>query len=297
MPQAVVGDGIELSWESTGEGRPLVLVMGIAAQLIHWPEGFVRLLADRGFRVIRFDNRDVGRSSWLDHLGRPPWARLAWGLAFRRPGAAPYTLWDMAGDTLGLLDFLGLSRVHLAGMSMGGMIAQCLALTHPERLLSLTSISSTTGSRQEPTGKLGILWTAAGPRPSEREGAIAHEIKLLRSLGSPCTPTPIADLHALAAASYERGFHPEGVVRQAAAILASGSRRRRLAALTVPTLVLHGEDDPLIPVECGRFTAAAIPGARLITFPGWGHDLPRPLWPALADAVAAHADAAEGATR
>jgi pimeloyl-ACP methyl ester carboxylesterase len=201
----------------------------------------------------------------------------------------------MAEDTRGLLDVLGLHHVHLAGMSMGGMIAQCLALTHPERVVSLTSVSSTTGSRREPTGKLTILWTAAGPRPSEREGAIAHEIKLLRSLGSPQTPTPVEDLRALASASFERGFHPEGVLRQAAAILASGSRRRRLAGLAVPTLVLHGEDDPLIPVECGRFTAAAIPGARLVTFPGWGHDLPRPLWAALVDAIAAHAKAAQEA--
>ncbi|MFH1467001.1 MAG: alpha/beta hydrolase [Pseudomonadota bacterium] len=295
MPQAAVGAGIELCWESTGEGRPLVLCMGIAAQLIHWPEGFVRLLADRGFRVIRFDNRDVGRSSWLDHLGRPSWGRLAWALARRRRAQAPYTLWDMAEDTRGLLDVLGLERVHMAGMSMGGMIAQCLALTHPQRLLSLTSISSSTGSRQEPMGRPGVLWAAMGPRSGEREGAIAHEVKLLRALGSPRTPTPVEDLRALAEASWERGHHPEGVLRQAAAIVASGSRRRRLAALALPTLVLHGEDDPLIPVGCGRFTAAAIPGARLQTLPGWGHDLPRAHWPTLVDAIAAHAMAAEAA--
>ena len=209
----------------------------------------------------------------------------------------------MADDLHGLLDALELGRVHLAGMSMGGMIAQCYALRHPERLHSLTSISSTTGSREVPSGKTRVLWTALGPRPRSRRGAIRHEIRVLHAIGSPAHPVPIAELQRLAellleardlrvaTASYERGYNPDGIARQLAAILASGSRRRALPELQVPTLVLHGEADPMIPMAGGEATAQAIPGARLITIPGWGHDLPPAVWPTLVEAMAAHAAA------
>ncbi len=290
MPRAAT-NGIELHWEAQGEGDPWLLIMGIGAQLVHWPQGFCDTLAERGFRVIRFDNRDVGRSTWLEQLGPPNWARLGWDLLRRRRTRASYTLWDMAEDVVGLLDALDLERVHLAGMSMGGMIAQCVALEHPDRLWSLTSISSTTGSRSVPSGRPGVMWTAMGPRPKDKKGAIAHEVRILRAIGSPASPVPLEDLRALATASWERGYNPVGAGRQAAAILASGSRRRRLAELRIPTLVLHGEADPLIPVEGGRATAHAIDGARLLTLPGWGHDLPPVVWPRLVDAMEAHARA------
>jgi pimeloyl-ACP methyl ester carboxylesterase len=288
MPK-VATNGVELYWESQGEGAPLVLIMGIDAQLIHWPQGLCDQLTARGFRVIRFDNRDTGLSSSMDHLGPPRWARLGVDLIRRRKTSAAYTLWDMADDTLGLLDALGLERVHLAGMSMGGMIAQCLALRHPERLLTLTSISSTTGSRSVPSGKPRVLWEIMKPRPADKKGATAHMVRILRAIGSPAHPVPLADLQALAARAAERGHNPAGTGRQAAAILASGSRRRALAELRVPTLVLHGEDDPVIPVQGGHATAEAIPGAALITIPGWGHDLPPTIWSTIVDAIAAHA--------
>ncbi len=290
MPRAAT-NGIELHWESQGEGEPWLLIMGIAAQLVHWPQGFCDQLAGRGYRVVRFDNRDVGQSSWLTDLGPPSWTRLGLDLLRRRRTKAAYTLWDMAEDTLGLMDALGLERVHLAGMSMGGMIAQCLALEHPDRVASLTSISSTTGSRSVPPGNPRVLWMALGPRPSGRRGAIAHEARVLRAIGSPAHPVPLEQLKALATASYERGYNPVGVGRQAAAILASGSRRRRLAELELPTLVLHGEADPLIPVEGGRATSEAISGAHLVTIPGWGHDLPPAIWSTLVEAMDRHARA------
>jgi pimeloyl-ACP methyl ester carboxylesterase len=287
MPRAAT-NGIELHWESQGEGIPLLLIMGIGAQLVHWPAGLVDRLVQAGHRVIRFDNRDVGLSTHLHQLGPPSWAKLGWGMLRRRRVPAPYTLWDMARDTVGLMDALGIERAHVAGMSMGGMIAQCMALEHRQRVASLISISSTTGSRAVPSGQPKVLWTALGPRPSDRRGAIAHELRILRVIGSPAFPVPLDSLQALATASYERGHDPVGVARQAAAILASGSRRRALAELDLPTLVLHGEADPLIPVQGGHATAEAIPGARLITIPGWGHDLPPQVWPTLVDAIQAH---------
>jgi pimeloyl-ACP methyl ester carboxylesterase len=292
MPK-VSTNGIELHYEEQGDGAPLVLIMGIDAQLIHWPQGLCDMLESRGFRVIRFDNRDAGRSSQLDHLGPPRWARLGVDLIRRRKTQAAYTLWDMAADTVGLLDALGLDRVHMAGMSMGGMIAQCVALEHPERLISLTSLSSTTGSRSVPSGKPRVLWEIMKPRPADLQGAIAHSVRILRAIGSPGYPVPLAQLEALAARSVQRGRNPDGTGRQAAAILASGSRRRALAELRVPTLVLHGEADPVIPVEGGHATAEAIPGAKLLTIPGWGHDLPPGIWETLSDAIRDHARAAE----
>jgi len=292
MPKAAT-NGIELHWEAQGTGTPLVLIMGIDAQLIHWPQGLCDLLEARDFRVVRFDNRDTGCSSSLDHLGPPAWAKLGWGLIRRRRTPGAYTLWDMADDTLGLLDTLGLERVHLVGMSMGGMIAQCLAIEHPERLISLTSISSTTGSRGVPSGNARVLWEIMKPRPSDRAGAIAHSMRVLRAIGSPSYPVPLNHLEALAAQAIDRGNNPQGTGRQAAAILASGSRRRRLAELRVPTLVLHGEADPVIPVQGGHATHEAIQGSRLITIPGWGHDLPPGVWPTLVDAIHDHTRAAE----
>jgi pimeloyl-ACP methyl ester carboxylesterase len=294
MPMAST-NGVELCWESQGEGIPLVLIMGIDAQLIHWPQGFCDQLLAQGFRVVRFDNRDIGLSSRLDHLGPPSWTRLGWAMLRRRGLEAAYTLWDMAEDTVGLLDTLGLGRVHMAGMSMGGMIAQCVALRHPERLISLTSISSTTGSPRVPSGKPSVMWKVMKRRPKDPREAIAHSMGMLEAIGSPGFPVSDEALLALATRANERGHSPEGTGRQAAAILASGSRRRALASVSVPTLVLHGEDDPLIPVEGGHATAEAIPGARLITIPGWGHDLPPGLWPTLAEAIGEHARRAEAA--
>ncbi|MFH1468091.1 MAG: alpha/beta hydrolase [Pseudomonadota bacterium] len=293
----VHANGIDLCWEAQGAGDPIVLIMGIDAQLVHWPQGFCDLLAARGLRVIRFDNRDTGLSGRLDHLGTPSLARTAAQVLLGRPPQVPYTLDDMATDTLALIDALGLDRVHLVGQSMGGMIAQCAALAHPERFWSLTSISSTPAWH-------GVLWarprvvrTNLKARPPGLEAGIAYSNRTQRAMGGPAHPMPEDVLHAITSASNARGHSPTGTLRQAAAILASGDRTRRLASLAVPTLVLHGDADPVIHLRGGRATAAAIPGARLQIVPGWGHDLPPTVWPILVEAIAGHAHAARNQPR
>lgn len=288
MPN-VRANGINIEYDEFGDrnGRPLLLIMGLGAQMILWHEEFCAQLAARGHRVIRFDNRDVGKSSTLDHLGVPN-VMLAMAAALaRRPVEAPYLLSDMATDAVGLLDALGIDTAHVVGASMGGMIAQAVAIKFPARVRSLSSIMSSTGNPNLPPAKPEAMSVLLTPPPTGREGSIERAVSVFRIIGSPGFPYDEADVRQRAALSYDRGFNPNGVVRQIAAILASGSRNEALKAVRVPTLVIHGKDDPLVPVEAAHDTAAAVPGAELMIIEGMGHDLPRAVWPRIIDAISA----------
>lgn len=278
---------VELAYETFGSPTDptVVLVMGLATQMLAWHDEFCGLIADQGFQVVRFDNRDIGLSTHLDAAGVPDLSPLFSG---RPITDARYTLADMAGDTVGLLDALGIDRAHLVGASMGGMIAQETALRYPARLLSLTSIFST------PAPAIGAPTPAAmaallSPPPTTEDAAGARSVEVYRVIGSPGYPLDEAGLDARGREAFRRANDPAGVARQLAAIHASGDRSERLAALAVPTLVLHGEDDPLVQLDGGIATAKAVPGARLVTYPGMGHDLPRALWPEIVGEIVSHA--------
>ena len=286
MPN-VKANGIDIEYEEFGDrrGRPLLLIMGLGAQMILWREDFCKQLAQRGHRVIRFDNRDVGKSSTLDHLGLPNVMAAVTATLLRQPVSAPYLLRDMAADAAALLDVLGIKRAHVVGASMGGMIAQALAIEHPQRVLTLTSIMSTTGNPNLPPAKPAALSSLLMPPPTDRQQSIERAVTVFRTIGSPGFPFDEAEIRELAARSYDRGFNPDGVARQFVAIVASGSRTDALKSVKVPALVIHGKDDPLVPVEGAYDTAAAIPGAQLLVIDGMGHDLPRPAWPRVIDAI------------
>ncbi|MDH2429043.1 alpha/beta hydrolase [Sphaerisporangium sp. TRM90804] len=275
-------NGIEIAYDSFGSpgDRPLLLIMGLGSQLIQWDEGLCRMLAERGHHVVRFDNRDAGLSTHLHALGVPDLAAVSAG----DMSTVPYLLDDMADDTAGLMDALGWDGAHLLGASMGGMIAQAFAIRHPARTRSLTSVMSTPSTRATPPtpAALGVL----ASRPvSDRESAVRRSVEAWRIIGSPGYPAGEEAVAALAGAGFDRSYDPAGFARQYAAIVASGDRTAALTGLTVPALVIHGEADPLVPLAGGVATADAIPGAKLLTFPGMGHDLPRPLWPEIVDAV------------
>jgi pimeloyl-ACP methyl ester carboxylesterase len=280
---------ISLEYEEVGSGDPIVLVMGIGAQLVHWDERFCVELSGRGFRVIRFDNRDVGLSSKLDGVRAPPPMQALVRGMLGLPVRAPYTLSDMAGDTVGLLDALGIERAHLVGVSMGGMIAQHVALEHPRRVRTLTSIMSTTGDRLAGYPQRRALQALLGPAPRTREEAADRAVKTFRVIGSPGFARDEPNLRAIAMRAFDRGANPAGFLRQFAAIFASGGRGRALRNVRAPTLVIHGAEDPLIPLRAGRATAKAIPDARLLVIPGMGHDLAPGTWPMIIDAIAKHA--------
>jgi pimeloyl-ACP methyl ester carboxylesterase len=286
MPSARVGD-IHIEYEDLGpkHGRPLLLVMGLGAQMILWEDDLCAELIQRGHRVIRFDNRDVGRSTRLVRAGMPDMARAAEAFFAGQPVDAPYTLSDMAGDAAGLLDALGIPAAHVVGASLGGMIAQTLAIERPRRVRSLVSIMSTTGRSELPPARPEAMAVLLLPTPNDRDAYVERSLHVFRTIGSPGFPFEEDRVRRLALRSWERGISPDGPARQLLAVIASGSRHERLAALRVPTLVLHGADDPLMPVEHARDTAACIPGAELLVIEGMGHDLPRPVWPRLVDAI------------
>lgn len=293
-PQLAQANGISLCYDIFGgaDAEPLVLIMGLGAQMILWDDEFCQQLAGRGFRVIRFDNRDIGHSSKLSG-GRP---LRAWELLKLRllgtPVAAPYRLTDMAQDTVGLLDALEIHRAHIVGASMGGMIAQLVAIHHPARLISLTSIMSTTGNPRlpQPTREASAMLFA--PPPKTREEYIARFAATWRLLRAGSFPLDEAKDLERAERTFARGLNPAGVGRQLRAILASGSRNRQLGGVRVPTLVIHGAADPLVRPEAGRDTAESIPGAQLLMIDTMGHALPIPLWPQIIDAIATHAQTA-----
>jgi pimeloyl-ACP methyl ester carboxylesterase len=283
---------IELAYETIGDpdDPALLLVMGLGMQLIHWDREFCDELASQGFRVIRFDNRDAGRSSQV-RARVPSLVRL---LAGKRVNA-PYLLDDMAGDAVGLLDHLGIEQAHVVGASLGGMIAQSMAISRPERVSSLASIMSTTGNRRVGFPRLRALGVFLRRAPDTREGYVEHSVRIFREIGSPGFETDEARLREAAAAGFDRGHHPAGTGRQLAAIVASGDRTPRLRQLRVPTVVIHGKADPLIPFRAGVATARAVPDARFLPIAGMGHDLPRQVWPRVIEAVAGNSRRARAA--
>jgi pimeloyl-ACP methyl ester carboxylesterase len=285
MPRARA-NGIDLHYESFGSGEPLILIVGVGAQMIQWDDDFCVALAARGFRVIRFDNRDVGESQILHHLGLPDFRRMLLRRSLGLRATAPYTLDDMADDTLGLLDALRIERAHVVGMSLGGMVAQCLALRYPARVASLCLLMSTPGELWAclPTPKMLL---ALGVRAGDGEaGAVQYQLDMFRLISSRPHHTPEASLRRIATLHYRRGLHPSGFARQLAAVLGSPGRLRRLRDVRAPTLVIHGARDPVIPPFAGRLTAARIPGARLAVIRNMGHDLGPSLWPYVIDAIA-----------
>ena len=293
-PQMARANGIDICYEIFGnaDAEPLLLIMGLGAQMVLWDDDFCQQLAARGFRVIRFDNRDIGQSGKL-HGGKRLTPLELLKLRFlHMPVAAPYRLLDMAKDTVGLMDVLGIKSAHLVGASMGGMIAQEIALSFPQRVRSLTSIMSTTGNPRLPPPTREAAAMLMAPPPTTKAEYIerfAQTWKLLR-VGS--FPEDEARDRARAELCFARGLNTAGVGRQFRAILASGSRKPRLHAVTTPTLVIHGTVDPLVRPEGGKDTAASIPGARLLMIEGMGHALPIPMWPQIIDAIDRHAHGA-----
>jgi pimeloyl-ACP methyl ester carboxylesterase len=285
-----VGD-VELCYETFGEpDRPTVLlVMGLGTQMIAWHEDFCREVAGRGFHVVRYDNRDVGRSTRFDGV-RPPGPVE---LLRRRPRQLAYTLRDMAGDGVGLLDRLGVERAHVVGASMGGMIAQAMAADRPERVASLTSIMSTTGSRLVGQPAMAVYPILLRRPPADRQGYVDSVARVFDAIGSPGFERDLEALRELAGRSHDRGVSAAGTGRQLAAIVASGNRTADLRRIQAPTLVIHGTKDRLIRPSGGRATARAIPGARLMTIEGMGHDLPRGAWPRIVDGIVDNARRAE----
>ncbi|HXE51049.1 MAG TPA: alpha/beta hydrolase [Ramlibacter sp.] len=277
----VKANGISIEVEDTGAdgsqaGRPVVLlIMGLGMQLVAWPPAFVQGLVDQGFRVVRFDNRDIGLSQHFDHLGVP---NLLWESFKFRVGFAvnaPYSVLDMAADTLGVLDALGIGRAHVVGVSMGAMIAQRVALTAPGRVLSLTSIMGSSGARYLPGPKPKVLRVLLSrPDGTDEQAIVDHYVKLFRAIGSPAFPLDEAALRERVLAATRRSYHPAGSVRQMTAIAADARRADELPRITIPTLVLHGTDDPLVPFACGEDTARRIRGSRFLGIEGMGHDLP-----------------------
>jgi pimeloyl-ACP methyl ester carboxylesterase len=281
-----VGGGVTLCYETFGsESDPTaLLIMGLGTQMIAWHASFCEALAERGFYVVRFDNRDIGRSTHM--RGAPPTIAQ---ILRRSRRAAHYTLADMAQDAAGLLDELRLGPAHVIGASMGGMIAQTLAARHPAQVRSLVSIMSSTGSRWSGQPAFRVYSAFLRRAPAERDAFIAHIERLFGTIGSRRLPRDLDEIRVLAAESYDRDRDPFGPLRQLAAILASGDRTPELRRITAPTLVIHGAADPLVATSGGRATARAIPGAKLMIIEDMGHDLPRVLWPRLIEAIATHA--------
>ena len=287
--------GIEIFYEEHGDPSHdvILLVMGLGAQMTLWPDELVAALAGEGFRVIRYDNRDIGLSQKMEGA-RAPWLpvqMLRKRIGF--PAKVPYTLKDMADDGIGLLDALGIERAHVVGASMGGMIVQLMAVHHGERLHSMTSIMSTTGNPKLPQAEKQAIESLIAPLKSmDEDTLIAHGINIIRNIGSPESaefPFDEPAQRERVLKNIRRSVYPAGLPRQLAAIIDDGCRRARLGNVRVPSLVLHGEADPLVKLAGGEDTARHIPGARLVTFPGWGHDLPLPLVPRLANEIVSHA--------
>ena len=284
-------NGMQLCYETFGDpaAPPMVLVMGLATQMIVWDDEFCALLAARGFHVVRFDNRDIGMSTKLLQARTPSVAELMFASATRLRFRVPYVLRDMAADTVGLLDALGIGAAHVVGASMGGMIAQEMAIAFPSRVRTLTSIMSTTGDPKLPRAKPRALAVLMRRLPRDRDEYVAAFVETWRVLAADHFPFDAAYWARKGAESYDRGMNPPGAARQLLAIIASGNRTKALRHVRAPALVIHGSDDPLIPVQAGLATAAAIPGAKLMTIDGMGHSFPREVWPRIIDAIAQHA--------
>jgi pimeloyl-ACP methyl ester carboxylesterase len=284
-------NGIELEYETFGDrsNPAMLLIMGLGIQLLGWHEVFCNMLVERGYFVIRYDNRDVGLSTKIES-GPPPDVMQMLAGNF---SSASYTLDDMANDAAGLLDALDIEQAHIVGISMGGMIGQTLAIKHPERVLSLTSIMSTTGDSEVGQPRQDVVMAMLTPAPDDRDAFIELQANLFRLIGSPDYPMPETELRELIGRSYDRMHYPAGFMRQLAGIMASGDRTAALAGVSAPTLVMHGEADPLIQADGGEATAKAIPGAKLVKIAGMGHDFPPQLWQQFVDEIVANAERAQ----
>lgn len=289
MPQ-ITANGISLEYETHGDpaNPPLLLIMGLAAQLTLWPIELVEALVARGYYVIRYDNRDIGLSQKFGEHGVPNFKRVALMRLFGLRARIPYRLTDMAADAVGLLDALGIAKAHVVGASMGGMIAQLVAVDFPDRVLSLTSIMSTSGSRKVPPARPAAMKALLdrAPAGATLDDVIPIGLRVSKAIGSPGYPADETRLRERIARDFTRSFYPEGAARQISAIVDDGDRRSRLRRIGAPTLVIHGVDDALVPVEGGRDTAANIRGAKLLEIAGMGHDLPVELVDQVADAIA-----------
>ena len=286
MPN-VTANGIEICYDTSGDrNKPaMLLVMGLGAQMTMWPDDFCRQLADRGYFVIRYDNRDVGLSTKFEGVKVELVMPSKPGERISIAGKPPYTISDMANDGVGLLDALGIKQAHIVGASLGGTIVQRMAAEHPQHVLSMTSIMSTTGDPQVGMGKPEAMAALFTPAPSERQANIEHSVKVGRLVAGPLFDEKRARQQA--GARFDRSFYPDGVARQMAAAIADGDRTRLIASIKCPTLVIHGRVDPLVGLSGGEATAKAIPGAKLVVLDQMGHDLPEPLWPELVSHITA----------
>ena len=297
--QTVEANGIEICYETQGNPShpPLLLIMGLGGQLVRWPAAFRAELESRGYYLICFDNRDVGQSTHFDAAGAPDMAAIFAAVAAGEKPATAYTLDDMADDAAGLLAALEIGSAHVLGASLGGMIAQTVAIRHPERVRSLTSVMSTTGNPDVPPGKPEVMARLMAPPARSRDEAIERAVETDRVIGSQVFPFEEETYRERAALAYDRAFDPIGVARQMAAIIAHGDRREGLAGLRMPALVIHGTDDPLVMPAGGRDTAASIPNAELVLIEGMAHDLPSPVHGRIADAVDSLVARAGGSAR
>ena len=290
-PAEVTVNDVRIAYDTFGEpsAPPLLLVMGLGGQMIAWDEEFCNQLAAQGYWVVRFDNRDVGLSTRFDELGIPNILEMIQAQAMGETIKPPYLLKDMADDTVGLLDALGIGSAHIVGVSMGGMIVQEMVIYHPERVRTMTSIMSTTGNPDLPPSKPEAMAMLMEPAPEGRTEYIQNSVRASQVLNGPEIPLDLDRVREKAGLAFDRGLSPAGTTRQLAAILGSGSRKIALGAVTVPTLVIHGDTDPLVPVEGGIDTAEAITGAKLLIIKGMGHDLPPAVWHQVIDAIVSHA--------
>ncbi len=287
MPQ-IQANGIQIEFDTFGHetNSPLILVMGLGAQMTAWDEDFCELLSSKGHYVIRYDNRDVGLSSRFDEAGLPDMEQLVMERMAGKIPSIPYTLDDMAADGIGLMDALGITQAHVCGASLGGMVVQAMAINHPERILSVTSIMSTTGNPDLPPATPEAMEALTAPRVNNREAAAQRSLETSKVTGSPGFPRDEARIVRKALESFDRAFYPDGVARQMAAAMLHGDRRPGLNELNLPALVIHGREDPLIPLTGGLDTHENIPNASLMVVEGMGHDLPLGAWHQIADGIA-----------
>jgi pimeloyl-ACP methyl ester carboxylesterase len=290
-PVRARANGLEIAYDTFGDpsAPPLLLIQGLGMQMIAWHESFCQALAGQGYRVIRFDNRDTGLSTRLDSLGVPDIPALIQARAQGETVHTPYSLDDMAADSVALLDALAIESAHVVGVSMGGMIAQLMAIRYPDRVRTLTSIMSSTGERGAPVPRPEALWVLVAPAPLERAAYLEHSLKVWQVLNGTEMPFDADQVRQISGRAFDRGLSPGGTARQLAAIVAGPSRKQALSAIAVPVLVIHGSADPLIPLEYGRDTAGAIPGAGLLIVDGLGHRLHPDAVPQIVEAIARHA--------
>jgi pimeloyl-ACP methyl ester carboxylesterase len=289
MPN-VTANGIQIEYETFGDpsSPPLLLIMGLGEQMLGWDEELCKQLASRDLYVIRFDNRDTGLSSKMEEAGVPNVVEVFAALMKGEKATIPYTLDDMADDAIGLLDALSIDKAHLFGVSLGGMIAQIMAIRYPSRVWSLTSMSSITGNPEIPMGKPELFIELVNPPPTKREAFIENRVNLIRSLAGSKFPIDEIRTRRHLEQSYDRGYYPPGIARHGVAGAVNTDRTQALRSVTAPTLVIHGSEDPLFPVEQGKATVDAIPGAKLIIIDGMGHWFPLAVWPLLVDAIDRH---------